>query len=96
MLIEDSVSLQAEKVIAVDPPLQRIDDFRPVVASAHRIRVQRTLVFCVCAILFAVMAYIAATYGLNAVVRCEVETNTALGHGGNATSQIALSNACGF
>lgn len=96
MLIEGSASLQAEKVIAVDPRSQRFDDFRPVVASVHRIRIQRTLVFCVCAILFAVIAYIAATYGLSAIARCEVETNTALGHGGNATSQIALSNACGF
>jgi hypothetical protein len=96
MLIEGGESLRPEQVVAVDVPSRWFDDLRSALASAHRIRVQRALVFCVCAILFAVMAYVAATYGLSAVVRCEVETNTALGHGRSATSQIALSSGCGF
>ncbi len=84
----------AEKVIAVNAPSGRLADPWPVTTPAYRSH--RTLLVGASALLFAVMAYIAATYGLNTVVRCEVETNTALGHGGNAMSEIALSNACGF
>jgi hypothetical protein len=95
MFVKDTARLQVE-VTAVDSRSLRLDDLRPTVESAYRIWVKRTLVFCACAILFVVMAYIAGRQGLSAVVRCEVETNTALGHSGNATSQIALSSACGF
>jgi hypothetical protein len=65
-------------------------------ADMRELGVQRLLIFCAGAILFGMMAWIAATYGLSTIARCETETNGALGQSGNATSQIALSSACGF
>lgn len=64
--------------------------------SAHGLRVRGTVIFCAGAILFAMMAYMAATRGFGAIVRCELESNGALGQGRSVTSQIASSSACGF
>jgi hypothetical protein len=87
MLIEGNAGLQAPTAVAVEAG-------KP--SSAREQRIRHFLVFCASAILLATMAYIAATCGLNAVARCEVETSSALGQGRSAMSQIALSNACGF
>lgn len=65
-------------------------------ASMSGVRTRRTLVFCAGAILLAVMAYMAASRGFAAVVKCEVSSHSALGQGRSAMSQIALSSACGF
>lgn len=65
-------------------------------ACTRGLRVRRLLMCCAAAVLLVSVAYMAARYGFNAVVRCEVETHGALGQGGGALSQIALSNACGF
>jgi hypothetical protein len=87
MLIDGNVGLRAPRAVAVEAG-------QP--SSAREQRVRRVLVVCASVVLLAAMAYIAATYGLNAVARCEVETSSALGQGRSAMSQIALSNACGF
>lgn len=55
-----------------------------------------TLMFCGGAIVFALMACLAAVYGFNAVARCEVEVHGILDKDRSAMSKIALSNACGF
>jgi len=67
-----------------------------VPASACGAQGRRILIFCAGALLLATMAYVAATFGFQTVVRCELESNGALGQSGSAISQIALSNACGF
>lgn len=74
----------------------RYEARRPPSASACRAPLRRAVIFGVVSILFAAMAYIAATYGIGAIVRCEIETNGALGQARGAMSEIASSNACGF
>jgi len=69
---------------------------RPLSASISRARGQRILVFCAGAILLAVMAYIAASYGFDAVAKCEVNAYRVLGQSQTVMSQIASSSACGF
>lgn len=69
---------------------------RPPSAPFSGARARRTLVLCAGAILLAVVAYFAAFYGFDAVVKCEVNTYSVLGQGRSAMSQIALSSACGF
>jgi hypothetical protein len=73
------------------------DDFpRSVSESIRRARPQRVIVFCAGAILLAVVAYIAASSGFDAVVKCQIRTHSVLSQGRGAMSQIALSSACGF
>lgn len=69
---------------------------RSVSAPISGVRSQRAIVLCAGAILLAVMAYIAASSGFDAVVKCEITIHSILGQDRSAMSQIALSSACGF
>lgn len=95
MLIDDSVGLKGRKAISFDHGADRLGASPPAV-SAGGAFARRALVFGALAILFAAMAYIAAVYGFHAVVRCEIETNSALAQHRGAMSEIAMSDACGF
>ena len=73
------------------------DDLRrPLSACSSGVRAKRALVFCTGAILLAIMAYITASYGFDAVAKCEVDTYSGLGQSRTVMSQIAWSGACGF
>lgn len=65
-------------------------------ASISRRRAQRALVLCAGAILLAIMAYIAASYGFDAVAKCEVNSYAVLGQSRTVMSRIASSSVCGF
>jgi len=65
-------------------------------ASIGGVRAQRALLLCAGAILLAIMAYIAASYGFDAVAKCEVNTYSVLGQSRTLMSQIASSSTCGF
>lgn len=73
------------------------DDLRrPLSASLRGVRARRAFVLWAGAIILAVMAYIAASYGFDGVAKCEVNSYTVLGQSRTVMSQIALSSACGF
>lgn len=95
MLIDDRIGLRAPEVISFDPSAGRRGASAPVMC-AHGTLARRVFLLAAFAILFAVMAYVAAVYGFHAVVRCEMETNSTLAQHRGAMSEIAMSDACGF
>jgi hypothetical protein len=69
---------------------------RPVLAAISGVRGQRVVVLCAGVMLLALIAYLAASYGFNAVVQCEENTYSVLGQSRTVMSQIVSSSACGF
>ena len=56
----------------------------------------RAIIYCASAVLLALAIHMMATYGFNAVVKCEVENYHLLGRSRSVTIKIASINACGF
>lgn len=95
MPIDGSMGLRLRNARLVDPGADRHGASASIVFARGALG-RRLLLFGAFVVFFAAMAYIAAMYGVHAVVRCEMETNSALAQNHGAMSQIAMSNACGF
>ena len=95
MPIDDNIGLRVRKTISADPGVDR-SEASALIVSTRGAPARRALLVGVFVILFATMVYIGVEYGFHAVVRCEMETNSALAQDRGAISEIAMSDACGF